>query len=239
MDYRFLICSDHSVTVEFSNSINEDINKKVRFISDKLYDLSNKRIFEWVPTFRSITIYFDSTKMSLGSLKKIVSKIISEYDSNRQSSSKICVIPVCYDREFGLDLDDLSDYTGLSFDEIVQIHSSKDYLIYMLGFLPGFPYLGGLDKRISMPRLKTPRLSIPCGSVGIGGEQTGVYPFESPGGWRLIGRTPIRLFNSESKHPFLYSSGDYIRFQPISLEEYYIIEEKTQKGLWKPTYLEK
>lgn len=237
-DFRFLICSDHSITVEFSNEISEEVNKKVRFLSDKLQEKNSNRIFEWVPTFRSITIYFDSTRLSLDSFKKYIIKLMSEYNGADTKKSRVFIIPVCYDSSFGLDLVDLSLYSGLTIDEIIDIHSSKDYLIYMLGFLPGFAYLGGLDKRISMPRLKTPRLAIPSGSVGIGGEQTGVYPLESPGGWRLIGRTPVKLYNPKANDPILYRAGDYIRFKPITMEEYYMIEDQVKNNEWLPEYLE-
>ncbi|MBQ2047711.1 MAG: 5-oxoprolinase subunit PxpB, partial [Schwartzia sp.] len=123
------------------------------------------------------------------------------------------------------DLIDMEKVTGLSREEIVKIHSGTDYRVYMLGFLPGFAYLGGLDERIAAPRLKTPRLSIPAGSVAIGGNQTGVYPIASPGGWRIIGSTPIEFYNPNREEPILCKAGDYIRFVPIGEDEYDEIRE--------------
>ena len=123
--------------------------------------------------------------------------------------------------------------TGLDRDEIIAIHSATDYKIYMLGFLPGFVYLGGLDKRIEVPRLKTPRVKIRKGAVGIGGNQTGIYPMDSPGGWRLMGATPIDLYDENRETPILLAAGEYIRFVPISILDYYDIRQEILKGTYR------
>jgi KipI family sensor histidine kinase inhibitor len=129
-------------------------------------------------------------------------------------------IPVCYDGPFSPDMETVSAHTGLSSQEIVRRHAGPAYRIYMLGFLPGFPYLGGLDPALETPRLATPRVKIPAGAVGIGGAQTGIYPLESPGGWQLIGQTPVRPYDPRRENPFLYRPGDYIVFYPVSSGEY-------------------
>ncbi len=139
-------------------------------------------------------------------------------------------IPVCYGGSFGPDLSFVAEHGKITEEEVIRIHSSRDYRIYMLGFLPGFPYLGGMDERIFTPRLNSPRTRIPAGSVGIGGEQTGIYPMDSPGGWQLIGRTPYRLFKPEQVRKPLYEAGDSIRFVPINQEEYKEIKRKQEMG---------
>lgn len=124
-------------------------------------------------------------------------------------------------------------HAGLTEEEVIEIHSSKDYLIYMLGFLPGFSYLGGLDERIHTPRLANPRIRIPAGSVGIGGSQTGIYPLDSPGGWQLLGMTPVKTYDPEREDPILFEAGDYIRFVPVSEEEYKQIKEQVENGTYE------
>ena len=146
---------------------------------------------------------------------------------------RVFEIPVCYGGEYGPDLGIIAKNAGLSEREVIDIHTSCDYLIYMLGFLPGFCYLGGLDERIHTPRLKTPRLKIPAGSVGIGGSQTGIYPMESPGGWNLMGMTPVRTYDPERDVPILVQAGDYIRFVEIDEAEFSRINKAVEAGEYK------
>ena len=148
-------------------------------------------------------------------------------------TKKIYEIPVCYGGEYGPDLEFVAKNADISVEEVIKIHSSKDYLIYMLGFLPGFSYLGGLDEKIHTPRLANPRIKIPAGSVGIGGAQTGIYPLESPGGWQLIGKTPVKTYNPDRKVPILFEAGDYIRFVPISQEEFEKIEKEVNEDKYE------
>ena len=136
-------------------------------------------------------------------------------------------------QEYGPDLGNIAEHAGLSEKEVIEIHSSRDYLIYMLGFLPGFTYLGGLDERIHTPRLANPRIKINAGSVGIGGSQTGIYPLDSPGGWQLMGMTPVKTYDPDRETPILVEAGDYIRFVPIDEQEYKRIKEMVDNGTYE------
>jgi inhibitor of KinA len=150
-------------------------------------------------------------------------------------------IPVCYGGDFGPDLEFVAQHNKLTTADVVAIHTSVPYLVYMLGFTPGFPYLGGMSDRIAAPRLEKPRTAIPAGSVGIAGSQTGFYPVESPGGWRLIGRTPVKAFDAASVNPFLFAARDYLRFKAIAAQEYAAIAQAVADGSYTPviTALEK
>jgi KipI family sensor histidine kinase inhibitor len=172
-----------------------------------------------------LKIGYDDVVSKLVELEKNLSEIIIP-------SPNVIEIPVCYGGEYGEDLSNVSSHNNITDDEVVKIHTSKEYLIYMIGFTPGFPYLGGMDERIATPRLSKPRIKIVGGSVGIAGAQTGVYPVDSPGGWQIIGRTPLKLYDALREKPILLKTGDYIKFTSISKEEFISIEEKIEKGIY-------
>lgn len=219
-DRRILPAGDCALVVEFGDSISEELNRKVQALNEALKKMELMGIVETVPTFRSLLVVYDPEFLTYGELRDRLLGIPVRSDGKDGRPPRTVEIPVCYGGEFGEDLADVAAFHGLSEEEVIRLHSGRDYPIYMLGFLPGFPYLGGMDERLHTPRLSSPRTRIPAGSVGIGGEQTGIYPMDSPGGWRLIGRTPLKLYDPDREEPVLYRAGDVIRFVPITGEEY-------------------
>lgn len=230
---KILTAGDAALTVEFGDEISGEINAKVQALDAAVQEAGIRGVVETVPTYRSLLVCYDPLTVRFSAIRRKIARLLRNLSAAASSGGRIVEIPVCYGGEYGQDLSDVAAHAGLSEDEVVRIHSSRDYLIYMLGFLPGFPYLGGLDPRIATPRLSTPRVRIPAGAVAIGGEQTGIYPIASPGGWRLIGNTPLRLYDPERGDPILYRAGDRIRFVPISKGEYLRIEALAQKGEYR------
>jgi KipI family sensor histidine kinase inhibitor len=182
-------------------------------------------------------VFYNSEIVSYHKLTKKIGTINVEDENAEVQKKKIRIVPCLYGGEYGPDLKQMSDELGMDENQIINIHQSVDYKIYMLGFLPGFVYLGGLDKRIHMPRLDVPRTKIPARSVGIGGSQTGVYPVESPGGWRLIGSTPLEFYSPFKEPPVLCKAGEYIRFVAVSKKDYEIIRKDVENGVYKAEYL--
>lgn len=232
MKYSFLQNGDTAITVCFENEISKEVNRNVTSFTSAAEEKRIKGVIELIPAFNSVTVLYDSAAISSRRLKRRLEGIIRSMGGASLSKPVLYKIPVCYDGEFSPDMKNVEAHTGLTRDEIISIHSSTDYLIYMLGFLPGFAYLGEMDKRLATPRLDSPRVEIARGSVGIGGEQTGIYPVASPGGWQLIGKTPVLVYDKSKEEPILYKSGDYIRFIPISRHEYDEIEKKVQNGAY-------
>ncbi len=235
---KLLPAGDQALVAEFGNSIDPEINRQVHALASALTREQVPGIRELVPTFRSLLICYDPAVTGFGQLSEALKRLAGRPETNVPAARRILQVPCCYGSHFGPDLCDLERYTGLSREEIIRLHSSVDYKIYMLGFLPGFAYLGGLDKRLEIPRLSTPRVKIPKGSVGIGGSQTGVYPLDSPGGWRLIGSTPLDFYRPDNEEPVLCRAGEYIRFVPVSSSEYYDIRQMILRGTYRPEILE-
>ncbi len=227
---RIIPASDSTLLIEFGDSIDYTINAQVYALQREIEasDIANA-VEEFIPSYRSLLVEYDAAKFSHAEMQDSVAGLVenaaSTTDSPVDAGQETRQIPVAYGGEYGPDLETVAQHAGLSVDEVISIHSGTDYHVFMLGFAPGFPYLGGMDERIACPRLATPRTLVPAGSVGIAEAQTGVYPNASPGGWQLIGRTPMALFDVNADPPVAMLPGNKVNFVPISHEEY---EAQTQ-----------
>lgn len=229
----FLPVGDCALTVEFTNEISEETNGKVRAFSQALKEARLPGVTEWVPAYRSVLVCYDPGVISFRRLTGKLRRLTDGLGQAAGTAKHVWEIPVCYGGTYGEDIGFVASNAGLSPEEVIAIHSGVDYRIFMLGFLPGFPYLGGLDKRIHTPRLKTPRTKILPGSVGIGGEQTGIYPLPSPGGWQLIGTTPVKLYDPQRENPIPYEAGDFLRFVPIDKARFEEIRAQVASGVYQ------
>lgn len=236
MNGKIVFSSEDSIEVQFEQRICPEVNAQVSVFARifREFTLEIAEIEEIVPAYCSVTVYFDSRNCSPEMIRNIALEVLekseerlADNDGGIIDSGRLVRIPVCYEGDdFAPDLRSIADYACLPEDEVVSLHSAPEYLVYMLGFLPGFPYLGGLDERLKAPRLEIPRTRIPAGSIAIGGEQTGIYPVDSPGGWRILGRTPLKVFDAHRSLAFLYKAGDRIKFEPISREEFESFDEE-------------
>lgn len=225
--------SENALTIEFGSSINDDLLQRIRNFNQTLFSHPFPGFTTTVPAYASLSIFFDPIQVSsatglpgLSCFEKVSNYLNALNDQVKKtagSSAAIITIPVCYGDSMGPDLESLAALHGLSEEEVIQLHSKAIYQVYMIGFVPGFAYLGGLNKLLSTPRKLTPRRAVPAGAVGIAGEQTGIYPLETPGGWQIIGRTPTKLFDVNRPKPSLLTAGDRVMFKPVNLEEYHQI----------------
>ena len=225
--------SENMLTICVGDSIDLDVNKKVFHLYHQL--LKNRHIswLDIIPAYTTISIVYDVVVIrqqqfsAFDWMKSQIEKIMSEIQEETIIPSRQVHVPVCYDTEFAWDADRISKQKHISFEELIALHTSKSYHIFMIGFLPGFAYMGPVDPRIATPRISTPRTRVLAGSVGIAGEQTGIYPFNSPGGWNIIGRTPLSVFDLSAAQPVLFQPGDQVKFVPITKEEFLSFDQST------------
>jgi inhibitor of KinA len=231
-DPRFLIAGDSALVVEFGNTIDPATNRRVRELLLSIERAGVEGVRDLVPSYRSLLVVYDPLRTTFAALCGRLGDLQAHAAGRPVPPPRVVEIPTAYGGVFGPDLAFVAGHNGLTEDEVVAIHAGTDYLVYMMGFSPGFTYLGGMSERIAAPRLETPRTAIPAGSVGIAQQQTGIYPVESPGGWRLIGRTPVTLFDPSRNPPVIVDAGDYIRFVPVAPDDYPAIRERIRQGTW-------
>ncbi|WP_202079613.1 5-oxoprolinase subunit PxpB [Caldalkalibacillus salinus] len=230
LDLKFKPLGDHGVSVIFGHHISQRVSVHIRRLKDTLEHRHELPILECVPGYTTLAIYYDATRWDYESCVQMIRELSSDAYDQTDIQPEVIEIPVLYDPEVGPDLIEVARHHQLSVEDVIHIHTSVPYFIYMLGFSPGFPYLGGMSQHIATPRLANPRPHVEAGSVGIAGEQTGIYSIDSPGGWRIIGQTPLRLYDPDADHPFLLEAGHYVRFIPISKQRFYDLKEHIALG---------
>ncbi|WP_313801645.1 5-oxoprolinase subunit PxpB [Cytobacillus sp.] len=222
-----MITGENSLRFSFGSEVEKGTYYKVRRFSKIAEQHSGDLFQEIVPSFHTVTIYF---KKELKEPNEIIERLLNKWihckEEEAEPMERKLQIPVCYDDVFSLDMDRVTNHTKLTREEVISLHAGHTYTVYMIGFLPGFPYLGRLHKKLATPRLATPRDRVAKGTVGIGGSQTGIYSLDCPGGWNIIGKTPLDLYMPERKEPFFFQAGDQLVFQPVSLVEFYEISNE-------------
>ena len=218
---------DHALTVIFGDAIDEKINRQVLSFFYFLQQKNIEGIKDIIPAYASLTVVYDVTEIkkrhAITAFEYMRNQLLSaleNFSDTAEQTTRLIHIPVCYDVSLGIDLDEMSEQKNITVEEIVELHSASTYRVYMIGFLPGFAYMGKVDEKIAAPRKAVPRKNVVAGSVGIADFQTGIYPFNSPGGWNIIGQTPLEIFNKNYNEPCILQPGDTVKFEPISLREF-------------------
>jgi KipI family sensor histidine kinase inhibitor len=234
---KILPAGDQAFVVEFGDTIEPETNRLVHDLASSIEALDLPGVLETVPTYRSLLVSYDPLVTAPDELQQAIREIGSGGagdEGGEATGPRVVHLPTLYGGEYGPDTEFVAQHAGMTPQEMIAVHSGPDYLVYMMGFSPGFPYLGGLDERLATPRLDSPRAEIAAGSVGIAEGQTGVYPVASPGGWRIIGRTPVRLFDPSLDRPTSISAGDYVRFVALEgAEEYQEIQQRVLDGSYQ------
>jgi len=229
---RIYPLGDGALSIDWGNRIDEATNRQVLTLWDRLRRARLPGVSEFVPAYSSLTLLFDAdelrrrfpTQSPYTKMREMVEHALADPLESSTVLGRQIQIPVCYDPAMAPDLPMLAARSGLTPSDIIQLHTATEYRVFMLGFLPGFPYMGTVNEQIATPRLAQPRQRVPAGSVGIAGIQTGIYPLESPGGWNLMGRTPLRMFDAQRTEPTLLQPGDRVRFYAVSLAQFYQIQ---------------
>ena len=209
---RIVPLGDSSVLVQLGEEIDLTVNQRVHMLARLVETSSLPGVIETVPAYGTLLVQYDPLVLSFTQIKNILREKISQVEGNASRKPRQVEVPVRYGGEYGVDLESVARHLQMRAEEVIRIHTQRTYTVYMMGFTPGFPYMGKLDDALVMPRLETPRTHVPAGTVAIAGLQTGIYPIASPGGWQLIGWTPLKLFDPTSETPFLFAPGDEVKF---------------------------
>ena len=224
------LMGERGILVQFEPEINEETLQKILFYKTLVEKNKGEVTSEVINTYSSLLInYIEAIEDPYGEVERL-KKLFEIANIKENTERNLFYVPVCYDPEFGPDLEEISGRNKLSKNDIIRLHSAPEYTVYFTGFLPGFLYLGGLDERLHISRRNDPRLKVPKGAVGIGGKQTGIYPKTSPGGWQIIGNSPIELFRKDEDPPCEITAGDKVKFYPVSEDEYYRISKEVETG---------
>jgi inhibitor of KinA len=232
MKVRFLSAGDRALVVEFGDCIDRALSDRVLRLDESLRRAGLAGVVETVPTFRSLMVHYDPLATTRGDLERAIASLL-DHEPGLSRAATLWRVPVCYDGEHAPDLAEVARLTGLTPGEVAALHSGTRYHVYMLGFLPGFPYMGDLPARLALPRRADPRVRVPAGSISIATTLTAIYPYESPGGWHLIGTTPIRLFDCERAPPALFAPGDKVGFEPIDTTAFASIKKLVESGSYQ------
>jgi KipI family sensor histidine kinase inhibitor len=223
-----------AVSVELGDEISVEINTRVRALEFLIQQQALPGVVETVPSFRSLLVYYDPRQVGYDALCASLGRLAEQAGTAVLPPARVVEIPCCYDPELGPDLAAAAERLRLTIDELIRLHAGAEYLVYFVGFTPGLPYMAGVPERIQLPRLPTPRVKVPAGSVGLGGAQFCIYSVESPGGYWLLGRTPLRLYDPRAEEPTLLRAGDRVRMRPIDRAEYDALAARVAERAYAP-----
>lgn len=227
-EYQYYACGDHAVTIALGNGVSVAINQQVMRLYRYLVAQKKEAVLDIIPAYTTLTVVYEPLllmrkypgRSPYGMMQNWLQRSVAQMNDVPEQSARKMEIPVCYDSSLAPDMETLAALHQLPVEEVIRLHTATTYRVYMIGFLPGFAYMGSVHEKIITPRKAIPRTRVPAGSVGIAGEQTGIYPLDSPGGWQLIGQTPLQLFDVQQVKPCLLQPGDEVQFYPVSLAEF-------------------
>lgn len=229
---RFLPSGDTAIVVEFGDRIDRALNDRVLGLCDRVRAAGIPGVVEAVPTFRSLMVHYDPLRTNASELTRAIEALLSGGQVLEQTR-RLWRVPVCYEGEYAPDLADVAEQCGLRAEDVIALHAGTRYHVYMIGFLPGYPYMGDLPKALVLPRRSDPRVRVPPRSVAIATTMTAIYPLESPGGWHLIGTTPIRIFDPLLSPPALFAPGDAVEFEPVDRAAFARLTQATERGEYR------